>query len=176
MLISTHHVKDDQRHSRALVSRPSAERRSRTEREPRPSATTLAKRNMVVGCDPSRSPWVPALRSLTLAPAGTREDGRARCTGRPRRRTRHRSQQIKRCGPPFPDQLIDLDWRPALVSSGGVGYIAAHRPGLLALATTERWQSGRSRRTRNAEYGQPYRGFESLPLRQPYRPLTAFAT
>ena len=30
----------------------------------------------------------------------------------------------------------------------------------------ERWQSGRSRRTRNAEYGQPYRGFESLPLRQ----------
>ena len=30
---------------------------------------------------------------------------------------------------------------------------------------TERWQSGRSRRTRNAEYGQPYRGFESLPLR-----------
>ena len=29
----------------------------------------------------------------------------------------------------------------------------------------ERWQSGRSRRTRNAEYGQPYRGFESLPLR-----------
>jgi hypothetical protein len=79
---------------------------------------------------------------------------------------RHRSQQIKRPGAAIPDQLIDLDWCPALVSSGGVGYIAAHRPGLLALATTERWQSGRSRRTRNAEYGQPYRGFESLPLRQ----------
>ena len=30
----------------------------------------------------------------------------------------------------------------------------------------ERWQSGRSRRTRNAEYAQAYRGFESLPLRQ----------
>ena len=29
----------------------------------------------------------------------------------------------------------------------------------------ERWQSGRMRRTRNAKYGQPYRGFESLPLR-----------
>src|ERR1700682_6243858 len=29
----------------------------------------------------------------------------------------------------------------------------------------ERWQSGRSHRTRNAAYGQPYRGFESLPLR-----------
>src|SRR5271165_5454439 len=29
----------------------------------------------------------------------------------------------------------------------------------------ERWQSGRSRRTRNAEYVQAYRGFESLPLR-----------
>ena len=32
--------------------------------------------------------------------------------------------------------------------------------GLVAVATTERWQSGRSRRTRNAEYGQPYRGFD----------------
>src|ERR1700758_2026743 len=32
---------------------------------------------------------------------------------------------------------------------------------------TERWQSGRSHRTRNAAYGQPYRGFESLPLRHP---------
>ena len=30
----------------------------------------------------------------------------------------------------------------------------------------ERWQSGRSHRTRNAAYGQPYRGFKSLPLRQ----------
>jgi hypothetical protein len=29
----------------------------------------------------------------------------------------------------------------------------------------ERWQSGRSHRTRNAEYAQVYRGFESLPLR-----------
>ena len=29
----------------------------------------------------------------------------------------------------------------------------------------ERWQSGRMHRTRNAAYGQPYRGFESLPLR-----------
>ena len=29
----------------------------------------------------------------------------------------------------------------------------------------ERWQSGRLYRTRNAAYGQPYRGFESHPLR-----------
>ena len=35
-------------------------------------------------------------------------------------------------------------------------------------APTERWQSGRSHRTRNAAYGQPYRGFESLPLRHIY--------
>ena len=35
----------------------------------------------------------------------------------------------------------------------------------IAFKGLERWQSGRSRRTRNAEYGQPYRGFESLPLR-----------
>src|SRR5208337_4413408 len=31
------------------------------------------------------------------------------------------------------------------------------------------WQSGRSRRTRNAEYAQAYRGFESLPLRHLHR-------
>ena len=30
----------------------------------------------------------------------------------------------------------------------------------------ERWQSGRMHRTRNAEYSQGYRGFESHPLRQ----------
>ena len=30
----------------------------------------------------------------------------------------------------------------------------------------ERWQSGRMHRTRNAAYGQPYRGFESPPLRR----------
>ena len=35
-----------------------------------------------------------------------------------------------------------------------------------ARSLAERWQSGRMRRTRNAKYGQPYRGFESLPLRQ----------
>ena len=34
-----------------------------------------------------------------------------------------------------------------------------------SLPALERWQSGRSRRTRNAEYAQAYRGFESLPLR-----------
>ena len=78
---------------------------------------------------------------------------------------RHRSQQIKRPGAAIPRSAHRSRLVPALVSSGGVGYIAAHRLGLLALATTERWQSGRSRRTRNAEYGQPYRGFESLPLR-----------
>jgi hypothetical protein len=32
----------------------------------------------------------------------------------------------------------------------------------------ERWQSGRSRRTRNAKYSQGYRGFESLPLRHSF--------
>ena len=35
-----------------------------------------------------------------------------------------------------------------------------------AFKHAERWQSGRSRRTRNAKYAQAYRGFESLPLRQ----------
>ena len=40
------------------------------------------------------------------------------------------------------------------------------RPFGLVFAAPERWQSGRSRRTRNAEYAQAYRGFESLPLRQ----------
>jgi 2Fe-2S iron-sulfur cluster binding domain len=41
------------------------------------------------------------------------------------------------------------------------------RQGLsLSPPAPERWQSGRSRRTRNAEYAQAYRGFESLPLRQ----------
>ena len=39
------------------------------------------------------------------------------------------------------------------------------RRGLRLAAAPERWQSGRSRRTRNAEYAQAYRGFESLPLR-----------
>ena len=38
----------------------------------------------------------------------------------------------------------------------------------------ERWQSGRMHRTRNAAYSQGYRGFESLPLRQPFRPDKAF--
>ena len=32
-------------------------------------------------------------------------------------------------------------------------------------ASAERWLSGRKHRTRNATYGQLYRGFESLPLR-----------
>ena len=32
--------------------------------------------------------------------------------------------------------------------------------------STERWLSGRKHRTRNAAYGQLYRGFESHPLRQ----------
>jgi hypothetical protein len=40
-------------------------------------------------------------------------------------------------------------------------------------APTERWQSGRSHRTRNAAYGQPYRGFESLPLRHQVRSRVA---
>ena len=33
------------------------------------------------------------------------------------------------------------------------------------LRPAERWLSGRKHRTRNAAYGQPYRGFESHPLR-----------
>jgi hypothetical protein len=43
-----------------------------------------------------------------------------------------------------------------------------HRFGLICRPLhlgLERWQSGRMHRTRNAAYGQPYRGFESLPLR-----------
>jgi hypothetical protein len=38
-------------------------------------------------------------------------------------------------------------------------------PARPTIVSAERWQSGRSRRTRNAEYAQAYRGFESLPLR-----------
>lgn len=41
-----------------------------------------------------------------------------------------------------------------------------HTPGAPRRALAERWQSGRMHRTRNAAYGQPYRGFESPPLRQ----------
>src|SRR5437870_5566393 len=58
-----------------------------------------------------------------------------------------------------------------LVSPGAVGYIAADRRGVAPHAATERWQSGRSHRTRNAAYGQPYRGFESLPLRHTISPV-----
>jgi hypothetical protein len=38
-------------------------------------------------------------------------------------------------------------------------------PHLSINTPSERWQSGRLYRTRNAAYGQPYRGFESHPLR-----------
>jgi hypothetical protein len=48
---------------------------------------------------------------------------------------------------------------------------SADRRGPCVPAATERWQSGRMHRTRNAAYGQPYRGFESLPLRQFPNPL-----
>src|SRR5271166_2284724 len=44
----------------------------------------------------------------------------------------------------------------------------------LSSTAPERWQSGRSRRTRNAEYVQAYRGFESLPLRQIYQTTICF--
>ena len=40
----------------------------------------------------------------------------------------------------------------------------------------ERWQRGRMRRTRNAVYGQPYRGFESHPLRHRISPNSSSAT
>ena len=39
------------------------------------------------------------------------------------------------------------------------------RPCPARATPTERWLSGRKHRTRNAAYGQPYRGFESHPLR-----------
>ena len=41
----------------------------------------------------------------------------------------------------------------------------APAPVRLVFRLTERWLSGRKHRTRNAAYGQPYRGFESHPLR-----------
>src|SRR3954468_24201720 len=44
--------------------------------------------------------------------------------------------------------------------------------GASPLAAAERWQSGRMHRTRNAAYGQPYRGFESLPLRHQAKSMT----
>ena len=37
------------------------------------------------------------------------------------------------------------------------------------MSGTERWLSGRKRRSRKPEYGQPYRGFESHSLR--HRPI-----
>ena len=45
-------------------------------------------------------------------------------------------------------------------------FIVLHPGTIERRASPERWQSGRMHRTRNAAYGQPYRGFESLPLRQ----------
>ena len=65
-----------------------------------------------------------------------------------------------------------LAGRVDLSTGGRNGGLAGPRgfaksgPAIHASSRAERWQSGRSRRTRNAEYGQPYRGFESLPLRQ----------
>ena len=59
---------------------------------------------------------------------------------------------------PHPPGHLKRGWQPG-------------KPPLRAPTTTgntrsaERWQSGRSRRTRNAKYSQGYRGFESLPLR-----------
>ena len=47
----------------------------------------------------------------------------------------------------------------------GPRVLAIQRGRPQAFKHAERWQSGRSRRTRNAKYGQLYRGFESLPLR-----------
>src|SRR3954453_705163 len=38
----------------------------------------------------------------------------------------------------------------------------------------ERWLSGRKHRTRNAAYGQPYRGFESHPLRHATGQLVSY--
>jgi hypothetical protein len=48
----------------------------------------------------------------------------------------------------------------------GAHVLAIQRGRPQAFKHAERWQSGRSRRTRNAKYAQAYRGFESLPLRQ----------
>ena len=120
------------------------------------------------------SPWKPAMliRPISGAkPAGwrRRHPARSQRSSRIARAIALRTPGAPAAGPaPASDTAAPCR---SLVSSGGVGYIAAHRPGLFAVATTERWQSGRSRRTRNAEYGQPYRGFESLPLRHRVREL-----
>ena len=42
-----------------------------------------------------------------------------------------------------------------------------------AANNAERWQSGRMYLTRNQAYGFPYRGFESLPLRQKLKRIKA---
>ena len=42
-----------------------------------------------------------------------------------------------------------------------------------AADNAERWQSGRMYLTRNQAYGFPYRGFESLPLRQKLKRIKA---
>jgi hypothetical protein len=51
----------------------------------------------------------------------------------------------------------------------GACVLAIQRGRPQAFKHAERWQSGRSRRTRNAKYAQAYRGFESLPLRHEFK-------
>ena len=82
-------AEEDQTHV-ALVSRPSAERRSRTEQEPGSSARN-AKRNKVCGRDPSCRSWVPG---LARSP-GTRERGQRA------RRVRSRGSQTNRWPSPY---------------------------------------------------------------------------
>ena len=55
----------------------------------------------------------------------------------------------------------------------GLPVLAIQRGRPQAFKHAERWQSGRSRRTRNAKYAQAYRGFESLPLRQSFTPINS---
>ncbi len=74
--------------------------------------------------------------------------------------------------------LVDLSrqrapcggWRAMLSAAPTCGGASTLPP-----PAPERWQSGRSRRTRNAEYAQAYRGFESLPLRHLNRIYTAIS-
>jgi hypothetical protein len=62
-------------------------------------------------------------------------------------------------------QAIDEYRRAELEKSRRCMILRPRPSGRQARSLAERWQSGRMRRTRNAKYGQPYRGFESLPLR-----------
>ena len=113
----------------ALVSRPSAERRSRTEREPGSSAKS-AKRNIVVGCDRRAAPRSRvSLRSPgTRGPSGGRPVNNRELTGSgswiARHCTRDRDTNDDGLRLPLPARSPAKSWNDSGRSAG----IAAAQP------------------------------------------------